>query len=71
MKALGLLMMLLSPFLCWAGDEPPTVEVARAGDLAFRGQGLAPFCFAFAEEQLMKDATCEGNNCSLNASQWK
>jgi len=46
------------------------VENALSTDLNFRGQGRAGLCYAFSEEQLLKDFTCR-TNCENNASEWK
>ena len=45
-------------------------EVVREENLNFRGQGKASLCYAFAEEQLLKDLNCSGD-CSENADEWK
>jgi hypothetical protein len=53
-------------------SQSATVQANRAHDLDFRGQRTTGICYAFAEEQLMKDMTCTGNNCAkLDAAQWK
>lgn len=46
------------------------VENALSTDLNFRGQGRAALCYAFSEEQMMKDFACK-SNCENNASEWK
>lgn len=46
------------------------VENALSTDLNFRGQGRAALCYAFSEEQMLKDFTCK-SNCENNASEWK
>ena len=48
--------------------DPPAVEQGNPSDVPFRGQGPNPFCHAFAEEQLIKDALCSGTQCENNAS---
>lgn len=46
-------------------------EDALSTDLGFRGQGRASLCYAFSEEQVLKDVTCTDSNCDYNASEWK
>ena len=46
------------------------VEKVGANSLDFRGQGASPWCFAFAEEQLIKDNACQGQECENNANKW-
>lgn len=48
----------------------PAVEDPNSANLKFRGQGLANMCYAFAEEQMLKDITCK-NECQMNANIWK
>lgn len=50
------------------------VENALDRDFTFRGQGRANLCYAFAEEQLLKDSICTANgagDCEHNSIQWK
>lgn len=47
------------------------VEQLGANSLDFRGQGATPWCFAFAEEQLLKDLSCSGQQCLNNADEWE
>jgi hypothetical protein len=47
------------------------VENPAKNDLRFRGQGPNPWCYAFAEEQLIKDALCSGAECDGNAATLK
>lgn len=46
------------------------VEEPLDSDLSFRGQGRANLCFAFAEEQLLKDYLC-AKDCENNSSRWQ
>lgn len=46
------------------------IEEVRKQNLNFRGQGGSGLCYAFAEEQIIKDLICSGD-CSTNADEWK
>ena len=39
-------------------------------NLDWRGQGLSPWCFAFAEEQISKDDLCQEQSCENDANHW-
>lgn len=62
----GLLTLALLPSVLNA----QAVENALSTDLNYRGQGRAALCYAFSEEQMLKDFTCK-TNCENNASEWK
>lgn len=47
------------------------IEIIDQKNLQYRGQGLSPWCFAFSEEQLLKDELCTGNSCQENADLWR
>ncbi|MCB0414828.1 MAG: hypothetical protein KDD50_10870 [Bdellovibrionales bacterium] len=46
------------------------IKTVDKRNLDLRGQGRSPWCFAFAEEQVLKDHSCYGQNCDFNANQW-
>lgn len=46
------------------------VEDALSSDIELRGQGGTSLCYAFSEEQMLKDFTCK-TNCEKNAAEWK
>lgn len=64
---LGLMAIVVVPSVIHA---QVAVENALSTDLNFRGQGRAALCYAFSEEQMLKDFTCKAN-CENNASEWK
>ncbi len=70
-SALTIFVTLLGvSIFCQIATAQVAIEDALSTDLNFRGQGRAGLCYAFAEEQLLKDYTCT-NNCQTNASEWK
>lgn len=70
------LLSMVSTTTVWAQTKPvepaaaPAVENPSSANLKFRGQGLANMCYAFAEEQMLKDISCK-DDCQLNANIWK
>jgi hypothetical protein len=62
-------------FLCVFAVSQPSqaqfaIEKVDQSRLQFRGQGSTPWCFAFAEEQYLKDLICTGDDCEFNADRW-
>lgn len=52
-----------------SGQE--VVESSRPETLSFKGQGTLNLCYAFAEEQILRDFTCQNDCTPLKANQWK
>lgn len=65
-------LALVASFISFApafAQPGPAVENPRAVDLKFRGQGPNDICYSFAEEQFLKDKSCD-ENCDYNSAEW-